>query len=57
MASPLVLLSGWRGDGALVQSQTFCSTTSTIRHIQTVVVRVPFLQLNKEYKKILSRYA
>jgi hypothetical protein len=64
MASPLpptlklrragILLSGWRGDGALVQSHAFCSTTSTIKHIRSVICSVPILQINKEYKKNLE---
>ena len=36
--SPLILLSIWRGDGALVQCHAFCSTASTIECIQTEVV-------------------
>ena len=55
--SPLILLSIWRGDGALVQCHAFCSTISTIGHIQTVCRYVPFFKSIKNIKEILSRYA
>ena len=52
MTSPLILLSIWRGDYALVQSPAFCSTNSTIEYIQPEVSLCSFfLQSNKEYLK------
>ena len=56
MTSPLILLSIWRGDYALVQSPAFCSTNSTIEYIQPEVSLCSFfLQSNKEYLKNTER--